>query len=170
MPHSKRLTLPFFIFYSSSRVRTVKHQFSGSLEPANGLPLISFGSAMVGRDGVHLRGHTVGRTDLVRRHLLERQKRALCLVSHTDEFWTSQNCHLCGEQLSPVRGTDGHVFSLKHCSNCVAIWDRDACAASNMFWILEETVQNGVRPLTLTRPPADRPPRPTLPSEPLWRP
>ncbi|ORX42431.1 hypothetical protein DM01DRAFT_1215071 [Hesseltinella vesiculosa] len=43
-----------------SRVRAVKHQFSGSLEPANGLPLISFGAAMVGRDGVHLRGHTCG--------------------------------------------------------------------------------------------------------------
>ncbi|ORX61430.1 hypothetical protein DM01DRAFT_1122431 [Hesseltinella vesiculosa] len=152
-----------------TRIRASKLPHHGSQETVDGLPLISFGDAMVGRDAQHFRGHAVGRTNNVRQHLIERQHRALCMVAHTNEFWTSQNCSTCGDQLSPVRTQDqSSIFALKFCTTCQTVWDRDVSAAANMFWILDETISNGARPLALTRPPEHHQPRPTLPAITLW--
>ncbi|ORX53471.1 hypothetical protein DM01DRAFT_1407648 [Hesseltinella vesiculosa] len=99
-----------------TRMRASKLPYHGSQQTVDGLPLISFGDAM---------------------HLIKRQHQALCMVAHTNEFWTSQNCSTCGGQLSPVRTQDqSSIFALKFCTTCQMVWDRDVSAAANMFWIL----------------------------------
>jgi uncharacterized membrane protein YoaK (UPF0700 family) len=54
------------------------------------IPLVAFGAGMLHSNHHHIHGYPVGSTNVVRRHMLERQRRALCLVGHTDEYLTSQ--------------------------------------------------------------------------------
>ncbi|ORX51933.1 hypothetical protein DM01DRAFT_139671 [Hesseltinella vesiculosa] len=80
--HRQQCTLPIAILPFSSNGKRSRQQVHILLGPIiqdleqleRGFrvhtPLISLGAAMIGRDGAHLRGHAVGRTDLVRRHLI----------------------------------------------------------------------------------------------------
>lgn len=54
------------------------------------IPLISFGAGMINTNANHIHGYPVGSTNLVRKHLLERQRRGLCLIGHANEYLTSQ--------------------------------------------------------------------------------
>ncbi|ORX50919.1 hypothetical protein DM01DRAFT_344260, partial [Hesseltinella vesiculosa] len=164
-----------FLELNHSPMNTVRRQYHGSQPQQQGPSLVAFGAAMIGRDGARMRGHAVGRTDVVRNHLLERQSRALTLVLHTDEYLTSQAsaffkskaCNVCGGQLSPVATNNQQgIFGLKHCTACCMFWDRDACAANNMFWAAHSTLEVGARPAPLARPAPGAPPphhRPPLP-------
>ncbi|ORX42432.1 hypothetical protein DM01DRAFT_1387335 [Hesseltinella vesiculosa] len=145
-----------FLELNHSPKNPMKKRYHGSRPQQQGPSLVAFGAAMIGRDGARIRGHAVGRTDAVRNHLLERQSRALALA-----------CNVCGGQLSPVANNNNQqgIFGLKHCTACCMFWDRDACAANNMFWAALSTLEVGARPAPLARPAPGGPHhrRPTLP-------
>lgn len=118
---------------------------------------------MIGRDHVHYAGHMVGRTDKTRQHLLERQTRGLLLVAHVDEYLSSQVGHekkkagrrkttrshfferwnVCQGQLDDGVRAGCTVYGVKHCRNCDLFWNRDYSAASNMYLIVRNELDNG---------------------------
>ncbi|KAI8330575.1 hypothetical protein BC941DRAFT_475437 [Chlamydoabsidia padenii] len=55
------------------------------------LLLVAFGAGMISTNHSHIHGYPAGSTNLIRRHLIEQQRRSLCIVGHTNEFLTSQN-------------------------------------------------------------------------------
>ncbi|ORX59785.1 hypothetical protein DM01DRAFT_1333234 [Hesseltinella vesiculosa] len=135
-------------------MRLVKSLHHGNRDPGyHGLPLIAFGTGMMGRNHVHISGHTTGLTDVVRNHLLVRDARTLLVVAHTDEYFTSQRCNLCQNQLRSVRRNGVTLYPVKHCGHCNISWNRNANASNNMFNILFNQLTIGARPGYLCRPP-----------------
>jgi hypothetical protein len=67
-----------------------KHRHGSNDIGRTTLPLVAFGAGMLGTNHNHIHGYPVGSTNVIRRHLIERQRRALCLVGHTNEYLTSQ--------------------------------------------------------------------------------
>ncbi|SAL96053.1 hypothetical protein [Absidia glauca] len=115
------------------------------------IPLVAFGAGMLHTNHSHIHGYPVGSTNVVRRHMLERQRRALCLVGHTDEYLTSQICASCGERMNNAEINNQQIYALKHCQRCNKIMNHDKNAASNMFSIMQSSIIGDGRPPALSR-------------------
>jgi hypothetical protein len=104
--------------------------------------------------------------------MVERQRRMLCVVGHTNEYLTSQVniiiiiiivslcfisffcmqvCSVCGARMENARIDDNNIYALKHCQRCNKIMNRDKNAASNMFSIMQSSINGDGRPPALSR-------------------
>lgn len=54
------------------------------------IPIIAFGNGMKGKDSVKIKGHQVGLTGVLFKHLKRRQVEGRLLVPYIDEYITSQ--------------------------------------------------------------------------------
>ena len=67
-----------------------------------------------------------------------------------DEYFTSQKCHACGEQLEMNQAT-----RMGDCAKCRKSWDRDMNAARNIRAVFNAQVAGLPRPAYLRRPAAE---------------
>jgi hypothetical protein len=67
-----------------------KNRHGSNDTTATALPLVAFGAGLISTNHNHIHGYPVGSTNLIRNHMLQRQRRALCIVGHTNEYLTSQ--------------------------------------------------------------------------------
>ncbi|KAI8074922.1 hypothetical protein BC940DRAFT_286992 [Gongronella butleri] len=75
-------------------MRTTKRQFKGDNPVPPGVPVLAFGTCLINKEAVRLRGLPVGRSTMVLKHLEERQACGLLLTVRTDEYKASKSCIL----------------------------------------------------------------------------
>jgi transposase len=98
------------------------------------VPLIVFGTGIVGNDLVKLRGLRHGVTSMFYRTLKEREKESELLVVSIDEFRTSRICNICKtDTLYKASHTGG--FGVLVCKTYKTLWQRDVNAFKNMMSI-----------------------------------
>lgn len=61
------------------------------------IPVVAFGSGMLGKDSVKFKGHRTGITGVLYRALKRRERQGDVIVVTVDEFRTSKVCNSCGK-------------------------------------------------------------------------
>ncbi|KAI8328117.1 hypothetical protein BC941DRAFT_477171 [Chlamydoabsidia padenii] len=115
------------------------------------LPLVAFGAGMINTNTNHIHGYPVGSTNLIQQHMIERQRRGLCLVGHTNEHLTSQICSSCDTRMPNARLDERVIVALKSCILCDRVVNRDESAASNMYRIMQSSVAGFGCPISHSR-------------------
>jgi transposase len=109
------------------------------------MPLVVFGSAMFGKDGVRIKGHRHGITDTMFKQLKHRESLGeLCLLT-IDEYFTSQVCSKCKTRnLEKVADSNGKkLHAVLRCLTCNTLtWNRDVMASKNM-WDISWSIWRG---------------------------
>ncbi|KAG2197190.1 hypothetical protein INT46_003352 [Mucor plumbeus] len=114
------------------------------------VPLIVFGTGMVGKDLVKLRGLRHGVTGMFYRTLEKREKEGELLVVPIDEFKTSRICNICKtDTLYKASHTRG--FGVLDCKTCKTLWQRDVNASKNMMSIAPSIWNRDGRPTAFKR-------------------
>lgn len=133
------------IIYNSIHIR--ENDFAFCREK---VPLVVFGSGMVGKDQVKLKGLRVGVTGKLYEALKKRERRGDLIVVGIDEYLTSQVCSKCQQRtLNGLEGVRGH--SVLVCQNCRTIWQRDVNASVNMMTICKSIWNGQGRPQAYKR-------------------
>ncbi|KAI8330349.1 hypothetical protein BC941DRAFT_475683 [Chlamydoabsidia padenii] len=131
--------------------RLQKHRHGSNDLDRTTLTLVAFGAGMINTNTNHIHGYPIGPTNLIRRHMIERQRRTFCLVGHTNEYLTSQICSSCDTRMPNARLDECAIVALKSCIPCDRVINRDKNAASNMYRIMQSSVAGFGRPLSLSR-------------------
>jgi len=114
------------------------------------VPLIVFGTGMVGKDLVKLRGLRHGVTGMFYRTLKKREKEGELLVVPIDEFKTSRICNICKtDTLYKASHTRG--YGVLVCKTCKTLWQRDVNASKNMMSIAPSIWNRDGRPTAFKR-------------------
>ena len=98
------------------------------------MPLIFFGTGMVEKDSVKLRGLRHNVTGMFYRTLKKREKESELLVVPIDDFKTSRICNICKtDTLYKASHTRG--FGVLAYKTCKTLWQRNVNASKNIMSI-----------------------------------
>ena len=113
------------------------------------MPLIVFGTGMVGKDSVKLRGLRHGVTCMFYRTLKKREKEGELLVVPIDEFKTPRICNICKTD-TLYKASHARGFGVV-CKTCKTLWQRDVNACKNMMSIASSIWNQDGRPTAFKR-------------------
>jgi hypothetical protein len=114
------------------------------------VPQIVFGTGMVGKDSVKLRGLRHGVTGMFYRTLKKREKESELLVVPIDVFKMTRICNISKiDTLYKASHTRG--FNVLVCKTCKILWQRDVNASKNMISIASSIWNRDGRPTAFKR-------------------
>ncbi|KAI8067086.1 hypothetical protein BC940DRAFT_333671 [Gongronella butleri] len=127
-------------------MRQAKRQFMGKSPVQDGVPIVAFGTGLVRKEAVRLRGLLpVGRSSVVLKHLEQRQYRGLAAVVRTDD--PAREPRRLDEQ-----GNDAYpLYATLLCNPCQRTMGRNNNATANMLAILPRRLVPTTPPTTTPR-------------------